>query len=158
MKLIRSKRGQIEKLLMFVAMISIAAIAISFIRGMISRQDPCKRYEEPQIAINSAGGCLDDLAIIASQCETKYTECAKNRKVDKNPMPCYTLSKAGMLNECNDVGTFEPHDICNTCCAAPDCDNDELDGDGTGVVRYDYFFNNTADTPYGNVTITTTGS
>ena len=155
MKLIRSKRGQIEKLLMFVAMISIAAIAISFIRGMISRQDPCKRYEEPQIAINSAGGCLDDLAIIASQCETKYTECAKNRKVDKNPMPCYTLSKAGMLNECNDVDTFRPHDICNTCCAAPNCDNAELDGEGTGVVRYDYYHNDISDT--GNVTITTTG-
>jgi hypothetical protein len=155
MSLLRSQRGQIEKLLMFVAMIAIAAIAISFIRGIISRQDPCKQDEELTRAINPQNGCLDDLSIIASQCDTKYKECAKGRKISSNPMPCFTLSKSATLSECTDVDSFKSSSVCSTCCVynGTHCVDGTLKGTGSGVIRFTYFVVN--DT-YGSVALTST--
>jgi len=141
----RAKRGQIEKLLMFVAMISVAAIAIYMIRSVVMRQDPCMRYEEPPTQINPFGGCIDDLAIIASQCETKYRECSK-RIISQDMLKCFVVSKKGMLSECMDtseeMGGFTPEDLCSNCIgrnAAGEIGSSiNMTTDGSGVLRFDY--------------------
>ena len=148
MNFMKSRRGQIEKLLMFVAMISVAAIAIYMIRSVVMRQDPCMRYEEPPTGINPYGGCLDDLSTIASQCETKYRECSK-KKIAGDMLKCFTISKKGMLSECSDTirsedgGGFYASDLCANCVGinrsgygpAP---NVLMGTEGSGVLRFDY--------------------
>lgn len=146
MKFLRHNRGQIEKLLMFVAMISVAAIAIYMIRSVVMRQDPCARYEEPQTGFNPMGGCLDDLAIVASQCVKKYDEC-KQKRIEGNMLKCFVLSKQGMLSECMDTsqqaGGFMGQNLCDKCCGWNSTDstctpNYRMNSDPPGVLRFDY--------------------